>query len=270
MGPMHERISASALCFLGRPLPDVADAWRQLQPRRVSFTSLILDDPAAARAVVDEGGYRVETIAYGFLAGQLDDEPSWEEPRARLSATIAAAQLLGARSIYLLTGGHGSLTWEEAAARFSAAVEPCVREAQAAGIALMIETASPMRADMHIAHSLRDTITLAEQAGLGVCLDLFSCWAEAGLKASIERAMPHCHLIQIGDYVYGDRCLPGRAVPGDGVIPIREILDWALSAGYAEGFDLEILGPRIDAEGPVAATRRAAEHVGAILEGLGV
>jgi sugar phosphate isomerase/epimerase len=106
-------------------------------------------------------------------------------------------------------------------------------------------------------------------AGIGVCIDLYSCWAEAGLKASIERAMPRCHLIQIGDYVYGDRCLPGRAVVGDGVIPFRRLLEWALEAGYADGFDLELIGPRIEDEGRLAATRRTAENLGAILHALG-
>jgi sugar phosphate isomerase/epimerase len=266
---MHERISVSALCFLGQPLSEVAQAWRELRPGRVSFTSLILDDAAAARAVVEEGGYRVETVTHAFVTGHLDEQASWDEPRARLSQIIATASALGARSMYLLTGGHGTLTWEDAAARFCEAIAPCAREAEAAGIALMIECTSPMRADMHIAHSLRDTVTLAEMAGIGVCLDIYSCWTEAGLRQTVQRAMPRCHLIQIGDYVYGDHCLPGRAVPGDGVIPLQEILDWALSAGYAHGFDLELLGPRIEAEGRIPAARRAAERVGEILERLG-
>jgi hypothetical protein len=36
-----------------------------------------------------------------------------------------------------------------------------------------------------LAHSLRDTVTLAEIAGLGVCIDLYSCWWEADLKRTL-------------------------------------------------------------------------------------
>ena len=104
-------------------------------------------------------------------------------------------------------------------------------------------------ADAHIAHSLRDTVTLAEMAGIGVCMDFFGCWAEAGLAETIERAGPRLGLVQVADYVYGDRSLPSRAVPGDGVIPIKQILGWALDAGYTGGFDFELLGPRIDQAG---------------------
>jgi sugar phosphate isomerase/epimerase len=112
-------------------------------------------------------------------------------------------------------------------------------------------------------------VTLAEMAGIGVCIDVFSCWAEAGLKQTIADAMPRCGLIQIADYVYGDRSLPSRAVPGDGSIPLRGILDWALSAGYTGAFDLELIGPRIDAEGHLDATRRAAGNLGDLLRSLG-
>jgi sugar phosphate isomerase/epimerase len=269
---MHERISASALCFLGQPLPEIAAAWRELQPRRVSFLSMMLgDDLPAAKAIADAGGYRVETITHPFLlGGRLEaDEATWEAPRAALARAIDDAQALGAQSIYMTTGGLGSLRWEQAAECFSAAIAPCLPRAEAAGVALMVECAPPMRIDSHIATSLHDTILLAEMAGIGVCIDVSSCWTEAGLKASIERAMPRCRLIQIGDYVYGDCCTPGRAVPGDGVIPLRRILGWALDAGYRDGFDLELIGPRIDAEGRLAATRRAAEHLGEVLRELG-
>jgi Xylose isomerase-like TIM barrel len=115
---------------------------------------------------------------------------------------------------------------------------------------------------------MRDTVTLAELAGVGVCMDLFACWTEAGLRESIERAMPRCHLVQVCDYVHGDRSLPSRAVPGDGAIPVRRILEWVLQAGYTGSFDIELIGPRIDAEGRVKAVRRAAEILGETLRSL--
>ena len=135
----------------------------------------------------------------------------------------------------------------------------------------MIENAPQLYPDTNIVHSLRDALLLAEMAGIGVActIDIFSCWTEAGLQASIERAIPRCSLVQLSDYVYGDRSLPARAVPGDGAIPLERILDWVLRAGYAGAFDLELIGPRIDKEGHLEAVRRGAENVGKILRSLG-
>lgn len=269
---MHERISVNHLCFQGASLSEFAGHWRKLGAHRVSFMSpslLQLADLLPMKQLLT--GYRVETIAHVFVSGQLTPhEEYWQSARSQLTQVIAVAEKLGARSIYMLTGGHGSLTWEQAAEAFSAAVAPCVVRARDAGIALAIENASPLYADMHIAHSLRDTVALAEMADIGVCMDLYGCWTEAGLRASIERAIPRCHVVQVSDYVFGDRALPSRAVPGDGAIPLQRMMEWALAAGYTGGFDLELIGPRIDREGSLVAVRRAAEQVGKILDGLDV
>jgi sugar phosphate isomerase/epimerase len=269
---MHDRISDNQLCFLGTTLEQLTAHWRTLGAKRVSFVSptLLDGDLTAVQAMLATGGHAVETIAHVFHRGHLSpEESSWQPAREILSSLIRAAKQVGARSIYMVTGGHGTLTWEEAADAFSKAVAPCVAQARDAGVALLIENALPLYADLHIAHSLRDTVTLAEMADVGVCIDAFGCWTEAGLHDSIKRAMPRCHCIQIGDYVYGDRMLPGRAVVGDGAMPWRRILGWALEAGYRDAFDLELLGPRIDQEGHVAAAARTAERLGAILQSLG-
>lgn len=270
---MHERVSIDSLCFPGASFDALADHWRRLGARRVSFISPLLEAEgrAAARAVLDAAEYVLETIPHPFMASQAlrSDEAVVAEERARLGRLIEDAKSLGARSIYMTTGGHGAKTWEEAAECFATAIAPCVEQAREAGIPLMIENANPLYADLHLAHSLPDTLALAEMAGVGVCIDIFGCWAEAGLRASIEKIVPRCHLVQLSDYVYGDRFLPSRAVPGDGAVPVARILDWLLGAGYTGAFDLELMGPRIDAEGHFEAARRAADRVGEILHSLG-
>jgi sugar phosphate isomerase/epimerase len=258
---MHDRVSVNGLCFLSPQfvsptLEQVAANWRELRPHRVSFLgTLVAQDPDAARAVLDDGGYELETITSGL--------------GAELPGTIGIAARLGARSVYGLTGVRGDGTWEEEVERFSYAIAPCAEQARAAGVALAIENASPLYADTHLGTSLRDTATVAEAAGIGVVIDTFGCWTEGGLRETIERAVPRCPLVQVSDWVYGDRSLPARAVPGDGAIPLKRIIDWILSAGYEGAFDLELIGPRIEEEGRVAAARRAADNVSEILDSLG-
>src|SRR5262249_8250322 len=186
-----------------------------------------------------------------------------------LSRTLSAAQVMGARSVYLTSGARGSLTWEETARRFCSAIAPCAEEARRAGIELLVEPAPALFADLYFTHTLRDAVQLAEQAGVGVVIDIFASWTEANLRESIERATPRCHLVQVGDYVLGDRSFPCRAVPGDGAIPLARIIGWILEAGYRGAFDLELIGPRIDAEGHGEAVRRTTERLGDLLTRLG-
>jgi sugar phosphate isomerase/epimerase len=271
---MHHRLSVHAVCFRNASFRELASHWRNLGLRRVSLYNGLLETEglAAAQAALRSGDCQVETITHNFLPyGQQVDakDVSWEMAQGKLIRLIADAKTLGARSIELFTGGHGALTWEDAAERFSTALAPCVARAQTAGVALIIENTPPVYAAMHLAHNLRDTVTLAELAGVGVCIDVFSCWTEAALKLTIERAIPRTSLIQIGDYVLGDTASPGRAVPGDGNIPLNRIIEWILQAGYRGTFEIEILGPRIDAEGCVQATHRASKYVAETLRTLG-
>ncbi len=271
---MHERISVTSINFPGADFATLSRHWRDLGATRGSIVSLMLDSEPVeqARRALREADCQLETVVHPFMPGQpLElDEASWRAPRQRLDRALDAAAELGARSVYLTTGGHGSGTWEDSARAFAEAVAPGVARARELGLQLMIENAPALYADLHIAHSLRDTLTLAEMADVGVCIDLYFCWAEAGLQESIRRAMPRCGLVQVSDYVLGDRALPARAVAGDGVIPLQRIIGWLLEAGYEGSFDLELIGPRIDREGPLEATRRTAAKVTNILRGFGV
>lgn len=253
---MHDRLSVHSVTFFGAPLSELHGHWRTLGVRRLSLLDVQLFDPALG-PLIAEHGYRTQAVCHVFSA--IDE----------LLRVIDAAAGAGATMVYLLTGGRGALSWEQAADRFCAAVAPGAAAARDAGISLAIENASSLYADIHIAHSLRDTVTLAEQAGLDICIDLFHCWAEAGLDALVDRALPRTRLIQLSDYVLGDRSLPARAVPGDGTIPIEPFLARVLDAGYRYGFDLELIGPRIDAEGRLEAAHRACRQVTAMLDRLG-
>jgi sugar phosphate isomerase/epimerase len=133
----------------------------------------------------------------------------------------------------------------------------------------MVETANLLNADIHIAHTLDDTIRLAEIAQIGVTIDLGACWFEANLADKFRRAMPLTRLVQVSDYVLGDRSTPCRAVPGDGVVPLERLLGQLLDLGYTGVFDLELTGPRIVEEGHRAAFARAAENLSEILIRLG-
>jgi sugar phosphate isomerase/epimerase len=63
-------------------------------------------------------------------------------------------------------------------------------------------------------------------------------------------------LVQVSDFVVGTLATPDRAVPGDGDIPLGRIVAGLVDSGYDGVFDLEVIGPRIEAEGYEPAIRR--------------
>jgi sugar phosphate isomerase/epimerase len=263
--PAHKRLSVHNVTFYGASLAELEQHWAALGVSRLSILDDQLLDPEFPK-LLQRNDYIVEAVCHIFGGGRLD---TGAQAADTLLPVIDAAATVGARVIYMLTGGRGALTWPQAADRFSAMIAPCVEHAKRAGVALAIENASSLYADIHLAHTLRDTVTLAEMSGLGICIELFHCWAEGDLEAMVRRALPRTELIQLSDYVLGDRALPGRAVPGDGAIPLEAFVAQVLAGGYAHGFDLELIGPRIEAEGRMQSARRACDVVGAMLSRLG-
>jgi sugar phosphate isomerase/epimerase len=262
----HQRLSVHNVTFYGEPLADLKAHWAALGVSRLSILDSQLLDPEF-RVWLQHNTYSVEAVTHIFAGGRLSGDS--HTAREALSVVIEAAAQVGARTVYLLTGGRGALTWQQAAEQFCAVIAPCLAHAQRAGVALAIECASSLYADIHLSHTLRDTIALAEMSGLGICIDVFHCWAEADFEGLVQRALPRTELIQLSDYVLGDRALPARAVPGDGTIALEAFVAQALNGGYTNGFDLELIGPRIDDEGRIESARRACDVVGAMLSRLG-
>ena len=74
----------------------------------------------------------------------------------------------------------------------------------------------------------------------------------------------------MSDYAVGTLSTPNRLVPGDGDIPIERIVRDVLEAGYTGGFDIELIGPRIEEEGYESAIRRSVDWLSDTLLRLGV
>ncbi|MGH7822959.1 MAG: TIM barrel protein, partial [Candidatus Binatia bacterium] len=125
--------------------------------------------------------------------------------------------------------------------------------------------------DLSFVHTLRDALDLAVMLDVGVCMEIQSCWAERGLAATVAKAVAagRLALVQVSDTVVGSVTTPDRAVPGDGDVPLARILGDVFRAGYAGVFDLELVGPRIEAEGYASAIRRSVGVLGRLLDALG-
>jgi sugar phosphate isomerase/epimerase len=268
---MHPRVNLHQVAFIRESTTAFVDYCREIGVPNMTLVTPLLMQPGGveeAQQALAAGGPRAAVVNHPVAMGSSLDRVGSEETD-KLSQAIDIAATLGAPVIYLVSGGRGSLLWEAAAARFAELVAPCLPLAREKGVQLTVESASPLNADMHIAHTLDDTIRLAEIAGIGVCIELNACWYEGGLEDKFRRAMPLTGLVQVSDYVLGDRFTPNRAVPGDGVVPLEWLLGTILELGYEGVFDLELIGPRIEQEGARAASKRAAENLSEILTKLG-
>ena len=246
------------------------EAIARLGARAITPDIALLGDVTATQAARLIGDAGLQAAALTHRAFGFADAAETEAACERLERSIEFAAAIGAGNIVMTTGGRGALNWGDAAKRFAEAVAPCAAMARRAGITLGIEPTSHLYADASIAHRLSDCTALARLAEISVVIDLFACWTDADIDAAIAAAGPHTALVQVSDYVYGDRGLPCRAVPGDGAIQLDRLLPAIVSARFTGIFDLEIIGPRLQAEGVENGLKRAAATIGGLLEKAGL
>ncbi len=268
---MHPRLSVSAVCSFRWSLEEDLAFWAGAGIDRVglSFRKVEQAGLAAARARVGGAGLRVTNLLeFGHF--RLSERGSWAAQQERLLSAVDFAAAVGAGSLVLTSGGAGGLEWDEAAAALSEALAPVTRAAAARGVTLTVENTSPLFLDLSFTTSLRDAGELARRLGIAVCVELNSCFAERGLAETLAGLADRIAHVQLSDFKVGSRSAPDRAVPGDGDIPLPRILAVLARAGYRGPFELELLGPRLEAEGYASAIPRAVARAGELLEAAGL
>ncbi|HEV2309159.1 MAG TPA: TIM barrel protein, partial [Acidimicrobiia bacterium] len=191
----------------------------------------------------------------------------WDAERAGLDVAVDVAAAVDAGCLFVTGGTPGPLSFDDCVAALVAAIWPVRERADAAGVRLAIEHTNPLRRDVGFVHTLRDMVEVARELDVGVVVELTNCWSERGLEQTIADGVDTFQLVQVSDYLVGTLTASERAVPGDGDMPLAALLGAITDAGYDGYVELEMLGPRIEAEGYGRAIARALDVLEPMLAG---
>lgn len=212
-------------------------------------------------------GLRVTNVV-GLPRLLLDAPDAWPEAQRTMAWAVEVAAQAGAGCI-LQSGRPGALDHRRAEAALVTALAPVGERARRLGVPLAFEPSHPLRRDLGFVHSLRDALDLAERVDLGICVELNNCWVEWDLPELFRRGAGWFQVVQVSDFVVGTTDTPDRVVPGDGDIPLPQLLRGLVDAGYRGCFELELVGPRITAEGSAVAAARGLRWLDGQLVALG-
>jgi sugar phosphate isomerase/epimerase len=251
---IHPRISVDEECAGYIPFVEEIAFWKELGVTDIGVISPKIEAIGWGADFVKGTGLRVSNIG--------------TEERV-LNEALDFGAAVGADSVWVTPGSIGSRLWEEAADDFCRRIAPAVARAEELGVALAVEPTNSLRLDISFIFTLRDSLTLARMAGTGVVVELACCWYEPGFEELFRNNVDMIRLVQISDFRIGTRSTPDRVAIGDGDIPLERLLGIILDAGYEGMFDLELVGPKIEAEGYLSATRRSLERASEMLDRLG-
>src|SRR5438067_10709317 len=187
---MHDRLSVSAVSSWRATFDEDLALWERLGIGHVGLSLRKCEEvglDVATRRVRDAGLRVSNFVECGWC--ELDDAATWPAYRDRMMAALDAMPAVGAPVLVLTTGPAGALEWEDAARALGEALAPVIAAAKTESVRVAIENTSPMRLDLSFSTTLRDTIDLAAQLDVFVCVELNSCWAERGFDATVARAV---------------------------------------------------------------------------------
>jgi len=267
---VHPRIAVSAVCSWNWTFEDDLQFWRRAGIDHVGLNVGKLRRAGwdEAVAAVRHAGLKVSSVGtVGYFV--LDRSDRWAGCRRELHRAEEAAGVLGADCVVVVSGTAGQLTWEQAAVALGEALDPGVDRSRRFAAPLALENTTSLRTDYSFVHTLHDAHDLAESLGTGICMEVQSCWAERGLAATVAHAVGRIRLVQVSDFVSGSITSPDRAVLGEGDIPVERVIGYLLDAGYGGPFEIELIGPRIEAAGYEDAILRSVDHLDTLLCRLG-
>ncbi|WP_026343286.1 sugar phosphate isomerase/epimerase [Nocardia sp. BMG111209] len=260
----HPRLSVSQMCTYSWSFGQNLELIDALGLAKVGLLINKADDygrDAAVAALADRGIPATTVITRGF---DLSAPDTWDAVRAELNGVTDLAARTGG-SPYFTPGAADGRSFDELTEALAEAVAPCIGYAESRGVRLAIEPT--LRPDRSYFHTLAEGIEVADRTGLGLIADIGNCWGETDYEATVRRAGSRIAVVQICDVRTDPPPPPGdRVVPGDGDLDIAGFVRAALDSGYTGVFELEVLGPGVEAEGYAATTRRAVDRATALLE----
>ncbi|MGH7895000.1 MAG: sugar phosphate isomerase/epimerase family protein, partial [Candidatus Binatia bacterium] len=162
--------------------------------------------------------------------------------------------------LFVLPGHAPAWSWEEQAECARPIFAGLIPEAARLGVRLALEPVSQLRMDLGFLHGFDDALDFVEEFDspwLGVVLETNNAWIERALYDNLRARTARIAIVQVSDFKIGTLAASDRVVMGDGDIPLRRVLRALDDAGYSGWYDIELLGPRIEAEGYESVVPRA-------------
>lgn len=224
----------------------------------ISFWSDKVEGRSAAelrRMVRDSGLAPVSIVNLPHFVSPTDQ--SVTEARAALLRWMDLCHEVGIPVAGCVPGNSDGRTTAELERATIYALQELAPEAAARGLTLAIE---PIRYPYFtFLNFLADADRIVREVASPSVKVLFDCWHlchEPDLLDRIARAEDRIGLVHFSDYRAFTREHDDRLLPGDGVMPLRELMLALEASGYRGFWDVEVFSPDVWAADPATNLQR--------------
>lgn len=206
-------------------------------------------DSTTPRTVAAAGLTVSSVCRGGFFTGPRGDRLIDEDNRRAVSTAVE----LGAPVLVLVCGGAADGRLDRAREQILRGVERLLPVADDAGVALAVEPFHPAlgidRSALVTLRQANDVVAQFDHQLLGVAIDTYQVWWDPDLSTEAARSArlgAGVLALQVADWPAGMAdVLNGRELPGEGVLPLAELIATVRAAGYTGPLEAEVLNPAV-------------------------
>jgi 2-keto-myo-inositol isomerase len=216
------------------------------------------ESPAAAKRLLDDLGLRAASSSnqIGLAEPSEQRAPSLEQ----LKWKVELAQAIGADRLVAPSAGAGTYT-EDDYKRAADNLREAGEIAKPFGVAIMLEFARTSKFAACLPTALK-VVRDANHSHVRVMMDTYHLWGGIGKLEDLELLrdgeLHHLHFEDIpADPPREILGQPNRQFPGEGIAPLRRIVETLKRKGYAGAASLEMFNPAIQSMDPYEVAKKA-------------
>lgn len=206
-----------------------------------------------ALAMIKNSGLGVANYcAAGFFT--TGDKACQEAVDAAVESSIAAIReqkALGAPCLVTVVGPVGCYTVDAAEHVAKDSLRRLAKAAEQNGVDIGLEALHPMDiTTFSTVRTINQALDIIDEVGsprMGLLLDLYNTWWDPQIKDGIKRAAAGGHIkgVHIADWRNPTRSFTDRAVPGQGIAPLAELVAAVEDTGWKGYYDVEIFSEEL-------------------------
>lgn len=204
-----------------------------------------LDEYGEQQAVERIAAAELSVSSLSFIGGFTGSAGmNYREAMADAYSTLFTAAALRAECLVVCPGSRGRYTARHERRVVIHAIRELAIAAEEFGLTLALQPMQPKFAHRWTSlHTLDETLEMLDEVdrpNVGMVLDTFHLGHDRELVERIPDFTDRIAIVQLSDAPVHPESLYDRRLPGDGVLPLREIVAALLENDYRRSFDLQV------------------------------
>lgn len=211
-------------------------------------------------------------VSHFVLTGFFTGPGTYEDAIQHTLHTMDVAAAFDSDCLIVAPGRREGRTYEESQSFAARALTEVFEKTTQPNLRLALEPIVPWQSDyMNTLGEALDLVDLVGHPNLGVYPDTYHLWRTGAMLEEIERAGDRIFGVHLNDWDPDDD-EHSRPLPGDGVIPLADVVRAIEATGYAGTYDSEfsydpaLIATQPELYAPEVVVRRCADAMRALLE----